>query len=181
MIIVNFAAGHTVRCLPSCYTLLVPVGIHEMVIQASQTQSYIDMCNGNTHDGFVSQTVLRLRGGGADNKRKQARKRKFANLQGDNSADLTGEGEPAVKKLRKQAPSSPADKKAKIPSETDLGNHVGVKDRDPGHSSQRFIVFIGEWTKLRCPFKVIIARRRLGFLFMIIFQEIYPTQQMTLP
>ena len=93
--------------------------------------------------------VLCLRGGGADAKRKEARKRKFATSQDEKAADPTEGAEPARKKARKLFPIPPGEGVVS-PSKNDAATEVGaVKDTMAESSSiaqqrsQRFIVFIG--------------------------------------
>lgn len=93
------------------------------------------------------QPVLCLRGGGADAKRREARKRKFATGQDEKAAqELTEES--VRKKVRKQTSASFGEEVVP-PSEKDTAEVRTVKDAEPESSriasqrSQRFIVFIG--------------------------------------
>lgn len=119
-----------------------------------------------------TQPILRLRGGGADQKRKQVRKRKFEQLRHDHpTASLIGESniidgpsEQQTQKRRKQASNSPSGSKATAVSKTDRADEAQAEEQpvrmpavgvEPdGHEvedgssrqppkSQRFIVFIG--------------------------------------
>ena len=106
---------------------------------------------------LVNQPVLCLRGGGADKKRKEARKRKFANLQSDDEntplanrsrREPDVQTEPVAKKQRTQASSTPEDIEAWSASEADPGGKeevedVNVENGDSQQNRQRFIVFIG--------------------------------------
>ena len=94
------------------------------------------------------QPVLCLRGGGADAKRKEARKRKFATGQDEKAADLAEGAESARKKARKRFPASSGEEV--VPSEENDATELGAgKDAKAESSSiaqqrsQRFIVFIG--------------------------------------
>ncbi|KAL8794783.1 MAG: hypothetical protein Q9195_002737 [Heterodermia aff. obscurata] len=94
------------------------------------------------------QPVLCLRGGGADAKRKEARKRKFATGPDKKAANLTEGAESSRKKARKQTPASPGAEV--VPSSKNNATEVGpVKDAEAESTSivqqrsQRFIVFVG--------------------------------------
>ena len=103
----------------------------------------------------VLQPVLRLRGGGADAKRKEARKRKFEHLptQGPHDDGATGtviEGEnaePPVKKQKKklkslsERPEPPS--LAEAQEALDEQSSVQAPETRSSEKSQRFIVFIG--------------------------------------
>lgn len=108
-------------------------------------------------ENSVFQPLLRLRGGGADKKRKEARKRNFANLHVDEATDSTEEAEPSARKRRKQDLPDPEYKEAVPFSEKNsAGDEPVIKNVDTENGdmaqckSQRFIVFIG--TKTRLPF-----------------------------
>ena len=103
----------------------------------------------NSLEVAAFQPVLCLRGGGADAKRKEARKRKFANGQDGKAAPLLTEGvESARKKARKQTPTSSGEEVVPT-SEKDATEARAVKEAEAESSSiaqrrsQRFIVFIG--------------------------------------
>ena len=97
--------------------------------------------------GSIKTPVLSLRGGGADIKRKEARKRKFAHLYVETNAQPVTNtsalqdtfSKTASKKLKKDepAPTASNEKKLKgVNEDTDSVNPVRNK-------SQRFICFIG--------------------------------------
>ena len=94
------------------------------------------------------QPVLCLRGGGADAKRKEARKRKFATGQDGKAANLTEGAESERKKARKQN-SALSGGEVDPPSKydaTEIGAVMDAEAESSGiaqHRSQRFIVFIG--------------------------------------
>ena len=107
---------------------------------------------------LYSQPILRLRGGGADEKRKAARKRKFANPQSEKSRTKKNErqslqefdvqAEPIAKKQRTQASSPPRDAEPQANSTIDAEDTGDAKDINRESDrvqrrSQRFIVFIG--------------------------------------
>lgn len=116
---------------------------------------------GRILDGFVNiyaQSTLCLRGGGADEKRKAARKRKFANLQSEESKTKTIErqslqksdapAEPTAKKQRTQASSPPRDAEPQATSKVDSedtgeAKDIGGESDSVQQKSRRFIVFIG--------------------------------------
>lgn len=95
----------------------------------------------------VSQPMLRLRGGGADKNRKEARKRKFAPQQGEGRPSSSEYAEPSAKKQRKQPSPSSGDEHATSGAElgSEAVNENGA-DSNPvtQQKSQRFIVFIGK-------------------------------------
>lgn len=100
-------------------------------------------------DGFedsLLQPILRLRGGGADKRRKEARKRKFA-PQGEERANSSESVEPPVKKQRKQPSPSSGDEHTASGAELEL-EAVNENDADSStvtqNKPQRFIVFIGK-------------------------------------
>jgi len=119
-----------------------------------------------------TQPILRLRGGGADQKRKEARKRKFEQLGHDHpmasaigaSETMDGPSEQQAQKRRKQALKSPSSSVATADAEINRADEALSEEqpmRTPvvevegdGHEgeegngrqpakSQRFIVFIG--------------------------------------
>lgn len=103
---------------------------------------------------YQEQPVLGLRGGGADQKRKEARKRKFAHLQSDEGTTSVAiqsrsepnvHAEPVVKKRQTQASSSPGD--VQLPPTLEAGkdgvNRINAETGSPQQKLQRFIVFIG--------------------------------------
>ena len=105
----------------------------------------------------ATQPMLCLRGGGADKKRKEARKRKFETLQGNETAEISEDqglrkpgvqAGPIAKRLRKQALSSPLDDEASPTLETNFEETEAAKDvvannHNSQQTTQRFIVFIG--------------------------------------
>ena len=89
-------------------------------------------------DGFedsVSQPILHLRGGGADKKRKEARKRKFAPPQGEDCAHSSESAEPTAKKLRKQPSPSSGNEHAASGAELEL-EAVNENDGDSSTVTQ---------------------------------------------
>jgi hypothetical protein len=114
-----------------------------------------------------TQPILRLRGGGADQKRKEARKRKFEQLRHEHPiASLIGEAktidgpsEQQAQKRRKQAPDSSSSSEAAAVPEINRADEAQAEEQSmplpepDGHEaeegnsgppkSQRFIVFIG--------------------------------------
>jgi len=115
-----------------------------------------------------TQPILRLRGGGADQKRKEARKRKFEQLRNDHPmASLTGEAktidgpsEQQAQKRRKQAPNPSSSSEATAGPEINRADEAHAEEQlvtlpeQDGHEAeevnsgqppkpQRFIVFIG--------------------------------------
>ena len=108
-------------------------------------------------NSIVLQLVLRLRGGGADAKRKEARKRKFEHLltHGPHDDDATGtmiEGENAespVKKQKKKKKLKSLSERPEAPPPAeaqevlDEQSNVQAPKTKSSEKSQRFIVFIG--------------------------------------
>lgn len=102
----------------------------------------------------LSQRALRLRGGGADAKRKEARKRKFGHLPTQESHDneptrtATGEhnAEPPVKKQKRKSESDP-ERPLPAPAEArdveDEQNGAQAPETKTSEKPQRFIIFIG--------------------------------------
>ena len=109
----------------------------------------MDTYSENSLEVAAFQPALCLRGGGADAKRKEARKRKFATGQDGKAAPLLTEGaESARKKALKQTSASSGEDVVPA-SEKDATEARAVKEAEVESSStaqqrsQRFIVFIG--------------------------------------
>lgn len=105
----------------------------------------------------LPQPALRLRGGGADAKRKEARKRKFGHhsTQGSHGDEATGtaigedDPEPLVKKQKKKTSKSesegpePLSPSAEARDGVDEQSSAQSAGRENPEKTQRFIVFIG--------------------------------------
>ena len=99
------------------------------------------------------QPVLRLRGGGADAKRKEARKRKFAHLpiqeSNDDEAAETAireqDAESTVKKQKRKSKDDPEWPKPAAGAQelVEEQSSAQVPETKASEKSQRFIVFIG--------------------------------------
>lgn len=107
-----------------------------------------------------TQPILRLRGGGADQKRKEARKRKFEQLRHEHPiASLIGEAKTIDGPSEQQAPDSSSSSEAAAVPEINRADEAQAEEQSmplpepDGHEaeegnsgppkSQRFIVFIG--------------------------------------
>ena len=148
-----------------------------------------------------NQPFLCLRGGGADQKRKEDRKRKFAQLQDDQRKASTepesrkedASTEQGARKKIKRASKSPQETKPRAiadakqerneaesdekPESTPVvkiepDGDKAEKEDDQPQKAQRFIVFIGTFP----TFPVNHLEKQIDF-----FQAIYPTQQPRLP